>query len=34
MWIFVRTMGDAWSHVAVQITLQTHVHMVVILAAV
>lgn len=28
MWIFVRTMGDAWSHVAVQITLETHVHMV------
>ncbi|CAE6934731.1 PFP-BETA1 [Symbiodinium sp. CCMP2592] len=28
MWIFVRTMGDAWSHVAVQIALQTHVHMV------
>eukprot|EP00931_Biecheleriopsis_adriatica_P030672 TRINITY_DN18060_c0_g2_i1.p1 TRINITY_DN18060_c0_g2~~TRINITY_DN18060_c0_g2_i1.p1 ORF type:complete len:1048 (-),score=210.90 TRINITY_DN18060_c0_g2_i1:19-3162(-) len=28
MWIFVRTMGDAYSHVAVQCTLQTHVHMV------
>jgi len=24
MWIFVRTMGNAWSHIAVQCTLQAH----------